>query len=61
MKGLKKTISLFLSSLLIINFTWVGNLNVFAQNSFKESNPKVLSIGQGEDEIQVVQLGIDLF
>ena len=55
MKKFNKVISLFLSSLLIINFIWVGNLNVFAQNSFKESNPKVLSIGQGEDEIQVVE------
>lgn len=57
MKGLKKTISLFLCALLIFNLISIGDFNIFAENlsSAYETSPKVISIGSSQDEVQVVE------
>lgn len=57
MKGLKKTISLFLCSLLIFNLISIGDFNIFAENlsSAYETSPKVISIGSSKDELQVIE------
>lgn len=59
MKNLKKVkvTSLFLCILLIFNLISIGNFQVFAENlnfAYKES-PKIISIGQPENEVQVVE------
>lgn len=57
MKGLKKTISLFLCALLIFNLISIGDFNIFAENlsSAYETSPKIISIGSSKDELQVIE------
>lgn len=57
MKNLKKVISLFLSTLLIFNLISTGNFNAFAENlhSTYKVNPKVISIGESKNKVQVIE------
>lgn len=59
MKNLKKVINLFLSILLIFNLISTGNINAFAENLYStyKVNPKVISIGQSKNKVQVIEEG----
>lgn len=57
MKNFKKAISLFLSALLILNIISIGHFNIFAENlnPTYETNPNIISIGELENEVKVIE------